>query len=176
MSHDQQLRVFPSLLIGLGLCGFLISFAISFQSAGLGQGLEIGDAELQRYRIQHGEEANRFSGAVQNTHQRMASDYMAISVSFFLIAAIAVVQILSGHLRQIVFPLLSIVAAAVAANFLRILIRDKTGVEDSFYEAPRNAFVKLTITYDWFFLILAAAAVLINLFFVNRAIGTKPTR
>lgn len=171
MSHDQQLRLFASPLIVLGLCGFLISFAISFQSLGLGQGLEIGDAELER--IRYGEGENPFGYSVQNTHQRMASDYGAISAFFLLIAVTAAVQILFARLRQILLPLFSIASAAVAANFLRILIQDKTGVEESFYEAPRNAFVKLTIAYDWFFLILIAVVVLHSLFLIIRAIGTK---
>ena len=70
------------MLVVLGLCGFLFSLAISFQSLGMGQGLEIGDAELEQYRISRGEEVWRFSGGGQNTHQRMASDYWAISISF----------------------------------------------------------------------------------------------
>lgn len=174
MGHDQQLRLLVSSLIMLGLCGFLMSFAISFQSRGLGQGLEIGDAKLER--IRYGEGKNPFGVSVQNTHQRMASDYGAVSAFFLLIAVTAVLQILSGQFSQILFPLFSIAFAAVAANFLRILIQDKTGVEEFFYEGPRNAFVKLTIAYDWFFLILAAVVVLNCLFLIMRAVGKKFTR
>lgn len=173
MSHDQQLRLFVSPLIVLGLCGFLTSFAISFQSLGLGQGLKIGDAEVEQ--IQHGRGKNPFGYTVQNTHQRMASDYGAISAFFLLIAVTAAVQILFGNLKQILPPLVSMASAAVVANFLRILIQDKHGVEESFYEAPRNTIVKLTLAYDWFFLILVAAVVLNSLFLIIRAVRTKTT-
>jgi hypothetical protein len=173
MLQDRQLKVFVSLLIVLGLCGFLVSFALSFQSLGLGQGLEIGDAELER--ILYGEGKNPFSVSVETTHRRMASDYAAISVSFVLIAVIGAFQLLSRRFKQVAFPLLSIASAAVGANFLRVLIRDKTSVEDFFYQAPRNEFVKLTIAYDWFLLVLVAATVVCSLFLIV-VIATRTTR
>lgn len=159
-----------SSVLVFGLCGFLTSFALSFQSQGLGQGLAIG-AELER--IRYGEGNNPFGYSVQNTHQHMAPDYWAISVSFTVIAILSAVQLLSGQVTKTVFPLVSIAPAAIVANFLRTLIRDKAGVEDSFYEAPRNHFVELTIAYDWFLLILTGAVVLCSLLLIVLNCRTK---
>jgi hypothetical protein len=56
------MKALSAISLAVALSGFLFSFAISFQAIGLSQGLTIGDAQLEEYRIQKGEDIISFSG------------------------------------------------------------------------------------------------------------------
>lgn len=58
------------LSIAIAVIGFLISFAISYKSQGMAEGLIVGEKELKEFKKQiHYDTSNPFSGGVRGTYE-----------------------------------------------------------------------------------------------------------
>ncbi|MEQ1644188.1 MAG: hypothetical protein ABL959_12145 [Pyrinomonadaceae bacterium] len=144
--------------IAVALTGFAMSFAITYKSDGLHEGLSVGKQELDdHFAAEHdfGEKI-QFSGGM-GTYQLFSIKYGWITWMFGVCVLGGILMYFTPHVRESIticgfagFPIFSILYS------LRSLIRDKTIVEAYFWEAPRNVFAKATIAYDW---VLVAIAV-----------------
>ncbi|MGQ0540284.1 MAG: hypothetical protein ACT4O9_00370 [Blastocatellia bacterium] len=144
-------KVLLTFSLAITISAFLLSFAISFQSRGLDQGLVIGEHQLDEFQAKLGVEKIIFSIHGYRTYELFASSYGLISFLFALILGAIIAQLILTKRRQLlvfIFILNSLVSAPILYN-LRFLIRDKQMVEESFWETPGNAFARLTISYDW---------------------------
>lgn len=163
--------------ITLAVIGFLMSFAISYRSYGLAEGLTVGKQELEEFKTQIGYDTIQFSGGIGGTYDHFAIDYGWLSWLF----GICVVAILLSRIKlHIPTVIIGFALTGLSAFFilykLRILIRDKGGVESSFWEAPRNAFAHLTITYDWilFAITFLLIAIQLSVIVLNRKLILGP--
>ena len=147
-------NMLPIVSVILGIGAFLLCFAISFQSWGVEQGLVAGEIELDEYRSIFGDQRINFSGGVSRTYERLSSEYGFLSVLFLALVLGNVTLLISRNvqLNQVIFG--GIVFAILLILYrLWIMIRDKEIVGPYFWEAARNQFAKLTITYDWILVI-----------------------
>jgi uncharacterized membrane protein YkvI len=135
----------------LAMIGFLATFAISYQSAGLAEGLSVGEMELDEFKASIGDTSKvHFAADGEGTYIRFARDYGLMAWLF----GVATLSMLAGRFQKHgQITLAGLVAAIVSLLFilykLRLLIRDKAIVEHYFWEAPRNAFAHSTVAYDW---------------------------
>lgn len=151
--------------VTLAVIGFLMSFAISYRSYGLAEGLTLGEKELEEFKTEIGYEAAiRFSGGIGGTYDHFAVDYGWLSWLFGIcVVAILLIRIeLHIHATIISYALAGL-SVLLVLHKLRILIRDKTWVEPYFWETPRNAFAHLTITYDWILIAITLLLIAIQL-------------
>lgn len=152
-------------LITLAVIGFLMSFAISYRSYGLAEGLTVGEQELEEFKTEIGYvSAISSSGRASGTYDDFAVDYGWLS----LLVGICVVAILLIRIEfHIQATIISYALAGLSVLLilykLRILIRDKAWVEPYFWEVPRNAFAHLTITYDWILIAITTLLIAIQL-------------
>jgi hypothetical protein len=150
-------------------CGFLISFAITFQSIGLSQGLNIGDKEFEEYlrRIEldqisftvFGGTCAAYcsvSGGPCGEYCYLSSIYAIICFLFTVILVASLLWTCSRNTRTMPIVFMpTMIALALMLYNLQFLLRTKL-IEESFFRGiPRNAFAELTITYDWVFISLA---------------------
>jgi hypothetical protein len=144
--------------LAAALSGFAMSFAITYKSDGLYEGLSVGEQKLdEHFAAEHafGEKV-QFSGGM-GTYQRFSTEYGWLTWLFGVCVIAAVLIRFSPHIHVTIISF----GCAGFANLsilykLRSLIYVKATVEAFFWEAPRNAFAKATIAYDW---VLAALAV-----------------
>lgn len=150
-------KYFAMFALAVALSGFAMSFAITYKSDGLYEGLSVGNQELdEHFAAEHGlGEKIQFSGGM-DTYQLFTIQYGWIGWMFSVCVVAAVLMFFTPHVRESIticgfagLPIFSILYS------LRFLIRDKTIVGASFWEAPRNAFAKATIVYDWILVTLA---------------------
>ena len=135
----------------VALTGFAMSFAISYKSDGLHEGLSVGDKELhERFAAEYGfDEKVNFSGGM-GTYERFSIEYGSIYWMFGVCVFAAVLIRFSPHLDLTIISCgVGGIAIFTILYKLRLLIDVKTTVEAFFWEAPRNAFAKATIDYDW---------------------------
>lgn len=167
--------------IALALLGFLATFAISYRSAGLADGLAIGEAELDDFKasIGHGDKI-RFSADGEGTYAGFARRYGWIA-GLFGIATLAL--LISRFQKQAQVTMAGLAIAVLSSLFilyqLRQLIRDKTLMEPYFWEAPRNRFAFQTITYDWLMVgltcFLVISIVVLSIVPISRVISETKT-
>lgn len=167
------------LSITLAVIGFLMSFAISYRSYGLAEGLTVGEQELGAFKTKIGYDTSlKFSGGMGGTYDHFAIDYGWLSWMF----GVCVVAILLSRIKiNIPYVIIGFILAGLSLFIilykLRILIRDKRGVESYFWEAPRNAFAQLIITYDWILVAIALLliAVQLSVIVLSRKLKLNPT-
>jgi hypothetical protein len=137
--------------IMLAVIGLLATFAISYQSAGLAEGLSVGEMELDEFKASIGDTSKiHFAADGAGTYARLARDYGLMACLF----GIATLSMLVGRFQkhgQITMSgsVAVLVSCLLILYKLRLLIRDKAIMEPHFWEAPRNAFAHSTIAYDW---------------------------
>ncbi|MBK6724992.1 MAG: hypothetical protein IPG58_17515 [Acidobacteria bacterium] len=151
--------------LAAALSGFASSFAITYKSDGLHEGLSVGKQELdEHFAAEHdfGEKI-QFSGGM-GTYQRFSIEYGWLTWLFAVCVIAAVLIRFSPHIHVTIirfgcagFAVLSILYK------LRSLIYVKATVEAFFWEAPRNAFAKATIYYDWALIALAVSFFVLTL-------------
>lgn len=137
--------------IMFAVIGFLATFAISYQSAGLAEGLTVGEMELDEFKASIGDTSKiHFAADGEGTYVRFARDYGLMAWLF----GIATLSMLAGRFQkngQITMSgsVAALVSCLLILYKLRLLIRDKAIMEPYLWEAPRNAFAHSTIVYDW---------------------------
>ena len=136
--------------IALALLGFLMTFAISYRSAGMAEGLQVGDANLDEFRTEIGYKKIQFSGDGEGTYVGFARYYGWLTWLF----GIVTLSTLVGRVQQqaplaMTGLVIALVSGLLILYQLRQLIRDKAFMEPYFWEAPRNRFAFQTIIYDW---------------------------
>ena len=151
MERKQWLLSRVTLIVAI--CGFLLSFAMTFQSLGLSQGLNIGDKELDEYRESIGQNTIKFSvsgGKGCGTYCELAARYGLVSSLFLMVGAAAAFQRRNqSPRRKAIAGIVILTSSGFVLCILWGLIRIKQWVDEGFWEAPRNAFAQLTITFDW---------------------------
>ena len=138
--------------LAVALTGFAMSFAISYKSDGLHEGLSVGDKELhERFAAEHGfDEKVNFSGGGMGTYESFSIEYSWIAWMFGVCVFAAVLIRFSPHLHATIISCgVAGIAIFTILYKLRLLIGDKAIMEAFFWEHPRNAFAKATIDYDW---------------------------
>ncbi len=147
--------------IMLAMIGFLATFAISYQSAGLAEGLTVGEMELDEFKASVGDASRiQFASDGEGTYVRFARDYGLMAWLF----GIATLSMLVGRFQKHEqITLTGLAVASISLLFilykLRLLIRDKAIMEPYFWEAPRNAFAHSTIAFDWILVAIAISTV-----------------
>lgn len=137
--------------IVLAMIGFFATFAISYRSAGLAEGLTVGEIELNEFKASIGNASKvHFAADGEGTYFRFARDYDLMTWLFGL----AVLSMIAGRFQQrtkgaVVVFAVTLVSFTFILYKLSLLIRDKAIMESYFWEAPRNRFAYQTITYDW---------------------------
>jgi len=151
------------IVIALAVLGYLASFALSYRSYGMAEGLNVGAQELEEFKTRIGyEDTIHFSGSSMGTYDHLALEYGWLSW-FFGISAIAIV---AGRLLNSIAILALVISGFAQLGVLyqlRQLIRSKMAVDELFWAPTRNQFASQTITYDWIFVVLASLLVLLIL-------------
>ncbi len=143
----------------VAVLGVLICVAITFQSIGMSQGLDVGDRALREYQLEKGENIIDFGVAIENSYDYVGRRYLWQSMLFGIVAAAIIFQLRARDWVSTYAALGTVCLSCLLIVYIASkLISDKGMVEGSFYDDPRNAFLRQTITFDW--LLIGIAIVL----------------
>lgn len=144
--------------IALALLAFLTTLAISYRSAGMAEGLQVAETELDELRTASGYNKIQFSGDGEGTYVTFTRYYGWLAWLFATVAALLILGQYGTSLTPL-WLLLALLGVALATSlyFLRTIILDKSYVSESFWEAPRNRFAHETIAIDWILVVSVLA-------------------
>lgn len=139
--------------ITLSFISGVVAFALTFQSIGLDQGLEIGEVESDEKLRSYGVEPIRFSSGL-GTYRYLAYHYGWLLTDFIaiLIGNLCALAFSLNRARLLLLTSLSFLVSIHAILNVRRMLIDKNLVVTWFYDASRNYLAKITIYYDWMFL------------------------
>lgn len=145
----------------IAVLGLLISFAVTFQSIGLAEGLRIGDREFVEHKRSNGEPVIQFSGGDGNSYDHVGPLYAWMSILFGVISITTGFQLLRSK-RSYGWVVLIMTCCMLISYLLSRLLRDKHAVDETFYDVSRNGFLSTTITLDWLLLGIAVSILVLQ--------------
>ena len=167
------MKVVSILILTVAGIIFVISLAISVQSFGIDQGRRIGEMETEETLRTYNIDRPQFSADGLRTYVYLSEKYGFICLYIALALGSGLISRLNikfNDWSSILFSSMGILGSALSLSVLYGMIRDNSFVATWVWEVPRNAFAKMTIGYDWFFVIMIGTVLLLQLILISRQV------
>jgi len=159
----------------MAIIASIFAFLISSESRGMDNGFRISDKEISNHWEQQHKESSeiRFSISGAPTYEYLAVSYNHAGFLFLLLAVAFSLLLFKSLIFRLLSILISIPSSVLIIFLLRNQIRSKQIVESYFWDSPRNAFARLTLTYDWTFATISFVLIIIYVGLVISLLATR---